>query len=309
MRPIFLYIRQFYTAAFKWHYFLLIVILLGIILYLNYEHLLELKYIAAKVGYWERFWGYYLLYFIPFSIAFLLQLLFFKNCTYYKKCWFWIICLMAPAFFSFRINFNFHKEWILQLLNTDNRQFWLYCINWIIRIIVLLIPVLIIWYIKDKNYQPFYGMRRLLNLQPYLIMLLIMVPLVIVAGTQEDFLHMYPKAKILTGLPFPATTKHYLLYEICYGADFISIEFFFRGFLILSLVKICGLHAIIPVASFYCMIHLGKPLGEAISSFFGGVLLGIISYYTRSIWGGCMVHIGIAWLMEIAGWAGNLLHQ
>ena len=75
-------------------------------------------------------------------------------------------------------------------------------------------------------------------------------------------------------------------------------EFFFRGFLILSLFRICGAKCIIPAACFYCAIHLGKPAGEAISSFWGGLVLGIISYNTKSIWGGLIVHLGMAWFME-----------
>ena len=140
-------------------------------------------------------------------------------------------------------------------------------------------------------------------------MLLIMVPVIALASTQNDFLRYYPKAKILANIPmFSWKDKwRYLVFELCYGFDFISIEFFFRGFLILALLRICGPHCIIPVACFYCMIHLGKPMGEAISSFFGGTLLGIIAYNTGSIWGGLIVHLGIAWMMEIGGWMGFLL--
>lgn len=101
----------------------------------------------------------------------------------------------------------------------------------------------------------------------------------------------------------------YLAFELSYGFDFVSIEFFFRGFLILGLLQICGKHCIIPVACFYCSIHFGKPMGEAISSFFGGILLGIVSYNTRSIWGGLLVHLGIAWLMEIGGFLGNFISK
>lgn len=50
----------------------------------------------------------------------------------------------------------------------------------------------------------------------------------------------------------------------------------------------------------YCSIHFGRPLGEAISSLFGGYLLGVLALSTRSIWGGLLIHIGIAWGMEIA---------
>jgi len=45
-------------------------------------------------------------------------------------------------------------------------------------------------------------------------------------------------------------------------------------------------------------------MGECISSFFGGSLLGIISFHSNSIKGGLLVHMGIAWLMEISGALG-----
>ena len=47
-------------------------------------------------------------------------------------------------------------------------------------------------------------------------------------------------------------------------------------------------------------------MAEAISSFWGGLLLGIIAFNTGSIWGGLIVHLGIAWLMEAVGWLGGL---
>jgi len=46
-------------------------------------------------------------------------------------------------------------------------------------------------------------------------------------------------------------------------------------------------------------LHFGKPIGEAISSIFGGYVLGVIALNTKSIVGGSIVHIGVAWLMEL----------
>jgi hypothetical protein len=60
------------------------------------------------------------------------------------------------------------------------------------------------------------------------------------------------------------------------------------------------------MALFYCTIHFGKPLGECISSYFGGLILGAITLQTRAIWGGLIVHLGIAWLMELFGYLGHL---
>ena len=151
-------------------------------------------------------------------------------------------------------------------------------------------------------------MKPLKQVKPYLIMLLIMLPLIIIACTQKDFLTTYPKVQFLESLDISSKKWHYIIYELCYGFDFLSIELFFRGFLILSLFKICGPQCIIPVACFYCTIHFGKPAGEAISSFWGALLLGIISYNTLSIWGGLIIHLGIAWLMELISWISNHLY-
>jgi hypothetical protein len=60
------------------------------------------------------------------------------------------------------------------------------------------------------------------------------------------------------------------------------------------------------MAAFYCTIHFGKPLGECITSFFGGLALGVLAYRTRSILGGLIIHLGLAWMMELGGWLGNL---
>lgn len=307
MTPIFKYIREFYQKEFNPYYFLLILVLLGGLIYLNYWHFLERRYAGGGKTRLNNFVGYYLLYFIPFATAFVLQLFFYKDCSYYHNHWFWIILLLAPALFSFRVNFHFHEDIIKKFWSDDLQLFWLRCLGWLVRVFVLLIPVFIIWLIKDKNNQPFYGTVALDNVKPYLLMLAFMLPLLAIAATQKDFLSMYPKAKVLHNLDISHKSWRYIIYELCYGFDFISIEFFFRGFLILALAKICGTHCIIPVACFYCTIHFGKPMGEAISSFWGGILLGIISYNTGSIWGGLIVHLGIVWLMETASWLGLLI--
>lgn len=301
---------MFYKEEFKFLYMLIIMTMLAILIYCNYWYGLEKHYVSGGKSWLSQFTGYYLLYCIPFATAFFLQLLFFKDCRFYRNSWFWLILLIAPAIFSFRVNFDFHIDWVRSKFTGYDQDFYLHSINWVVRVFVVLVPVYIIWLLKDKSNQPFYGTRQLDYIRPYIIMLLIMVPLIAISSTQKDFLQVYPKAKLLNHIPVSGWTDNwrYWVFELSYGFDFVSIEFFFRGFLILALFKICGQHCIIPVACFYCCIHFGKPMGEAISSFFGGMLLGIVTYNTRSIWGGLAVHLGIAWMMEIGGFLGNYFH-
>ena len=134
-----------------------------------------------------------------------------------------------------------------------------------------------------------------------------LIPVIALASTQPDFLRFYPKVKnlaFLNGYTSPVWPWK-LGYELSYGLDFLTIELFFRGLLIVGLLRYAGPRAILPMAAFYCTIHFGKPLGECISSFFGGLVLGVLAYRTRSILGGLIVHLGLAWMMEIGGWLGQ----
>ncbi|OBX20138.1 hypothetical protein BAA08_14935 [Bizionia sp. APA-3] len=52
------------------------------------------------------------------------------------------------------------------------------------------------------------------------------------------------------------------------------------------------------MVALYVFFHVGKPTGEIIGSIFGGYLLGIISLHSKSIIGGIIIHIGVAFLMD-----------
>lgn len=149
--------------------------------------------------------------------------------------------------------------------------------------------------------------RRNANLSPYFLLLLALLPLIALAATQHDFQLVYPKLKNLAFLDNVThrTWPWKLLYEFSYGLDFLGIELFFRGLLVIALVRFVGTDAILPMAAFYCTIHFGKPMGECISSFFGGLILGILAARTRTILGGLIVHLGLAWCMELAGWISH----
>jgi hypothetical protein len=143
---------------------------------------------------------------------------------------------------------------------------------------------------------------------PYFGLLALLVPLIALASTQHDFLQVYPKVQILgflNGYAQPSWPWR-LLYELSYGLDFLGIELFFRGLLVIGVLRYAGTDAILPMAAFYCTIHFGKPMGECITSFFGGLVLGVLAARTRTILGGLIVHLGLAWLMELGGWLGHL---
>lgn len=184
--------------------------------------------------------------------------------------------------------------------------YWNSIIYYSFKLIVVAIALWLVWK-YEKEPANFYGLTiKDFNTKPYLLMLLFMIPLIALASTQHDFLQQYPRFQSIAFLKESNTGWYKILYELSYGTDFLTIELFFRGFLVLGFIKYAGKDAIIPMALFYCTIHFGKPLGECISSFFGGLILGAVIYNNRSIFGGLMVHLGIAWLMELGGYLGGL---
>jgi hypothetical protein len=233
-----------------------------------------------------------------FAIAFWLPWLFQGAPLAAKR--FRLLCLIAPAIFSLKLALPFPGT--LSPLPSEN-EYWQRVLYYPYKLAIVGGLLLLLWRRFDAG-SPFYGTGvPRTPLRPYLMMLLFMVPLVALASTQADFLALYPKWWHYSGIR-QSSAAGKLLYELSYGSDFITIELFFRGFLVLAFAR-WGSKAILPMAVFYCTIHFGKPLGECISSFFGGIVLGVVSHRTRSIRGGLMVHLGIAWLMELGGWIGH----
>jgi membrane protease YdiL (CAAX protease family) len=79
----------------------------------------------------------------------------------------------------------------------------------------------------------------------------------------------------------------------------MAVEIFFRGFLVLAVGRFLGKDAILPMAATYAALHFGKPLGETISSIFGGYILGVVCFRSATIYGGIFLHAGIALMMEL----------
>jgi hypothetical protein len=268
-------------------------------IYINYHF--KLEKIIVRLPFWQKYGAWFLIFFIAFTFPYLLSFLFRKKIKKDPK--FFLLLFIAPALFAWKlsatIQFNFYAD-------EAKNKYWNHIAYWPIKLLIIAGCLWIIWKLFEKT-QPFYGFN-LKNFKqgPYLIMLLIMAPLVAAASTQKDFLSMYPKLKNVQFFLYGENKGWYkLLYELSYGSDFLSIELFFRGFLILAFVKWAGKEAILPMALFYCTIHFGKPLGECISSYFGGIILGVVTYNTQTIFGGLMVHLGIAWMMELGGYLGN----
>ncbi len=175
-----------------------------------------------------------------------------------------------------------------------------------ISLFTIIIPCFIV-YIFVKKFKPeLYGLRLSgANIKPYLWLIALMVPVVVVASLFDgDLLAYYPTYNATSASTFPYSNWiKIIIYEFFYGFDFISVELLFRGFMVVALSKFVGKHAILPMVCCYVFLHFGKPMMETIGSIFGGFALGILAYKSRNIYGGLIVHLGVAWTMEFVAFA------
>jgi len=280
------------------------------LIFLNYRFGIEPRVLYNISNRFYRFSGFYLVYLAAFAIPYLfLVMVKGRQVSDWKFMLFMV--LICPAVFALKVTLSGLPQFIQLHIPGIWGRFVSVVLNLPSRLILLIIPLFFIWWIGNYP-KPYLGVSfGNFDWKPYLLMLLVMLPLITWASTQADFLHTYPKLRQVNFLS-GHTKNHWfyiLLFEVSYGLDFFTIELFFRGFLVLAFVRFAGQDAILPAAVFYCSIHFGKPLAECISSFFGGLLLGIIVYQTRSIAGGLIVHLGIAWMMEAGGYLGNLVRQ
>jgi hypothetical protein len=310
LKQIFGYIKTFYKEEFKWSYGVFILVFAALLLYLNFFYT-DTKTLHATLRWQNSSVLYYFsLYAGVFGLSALAQRLFYKqpDRAFLKDYRFWLIAAFGILVWSCRNSLIYYYTIYIgndlpQLTVSDQTLFR--CLFALLKFSLGFIPLFLFWWFRDRKAQPLYGMYKgSLNLRPYLIMLALMVPVIAIASQDAGFLRKYPRSQLIRAIELfnPDHAGYILSYETLYILDFYVIELFFRGFMILAFVKIAGPKVILPTAVFYCALHFGKPFGEALSSLFGGTLLGIITYYSRSIWGGIIVHMGIALVMEVCAY-------
>jgi membrane protease YdiL (CAAX protease family) len=132
------------------------------------------------------------------------------------------------------------------------------------------------------------------HLPTYGILFAIVLPLVVVASQTQGFRDTYPFYRMAN-----RSTFDFVAWEVLYALQFLSLEFFFRGFLLHGLRRALGANSIFVMVVPYCMIHFGKPWPETLGAIVAGVALGTIAMRTRSIWGGVLIHVGVALTMDL----------
>lgn len=304
LRKIVSYLSVYIRTQVSPVYLSIVVLLTGVLTFLFYSDKSLVQSIGGGANDAFRIVNNTVLYFGALAGGFALYIPFAKDKSPFLKLNFWITVFALAGIYALSVYFYWHKEWIRDVIGGKEQIFWMRISREIGSVFLIGIPVLLWWLLIDKRKIPFYGFAKS-NVKPYLILLLCFVPVIYFATFSPSFLKQYPQVKAalrVAGVE-DGIALHVVIFELFYLLGFFITELFFRGFLLSVLFRKVGYAAVIPVAMFYVTIHFGKPLGETIGSFFGAIILGVIVIETKSIWGGVIVHAGIALVMEVVAGA------
>lgn len=302
MKYIIGYLREYFKSENKIGYWIFIFFFLLFSLIFNYYFDFENTYLDSYFG---TIWHYIfssLLYFFAWSITTLAYIYWHKKNNLLTQPKFWLLALFANVILGCACAFHLYIEPIAINVPTELQFFARKCSINFARAVIYFVPAAIYWYVSERKSRPLYGFdNRIFSAKPYWLMVAIMLPLIIAASFLPDFQAAYPRYRDASAATYWGYPEWLIqaFFELFYGFNFIFLEFFFRGFFVMALARYMGNGAIIPMVTVYCYLHFGKPLGEAIGSIFGGFVLGVIALRSGSIWGGIIVHLGVAYLMEI----------
>lgn len=327
MKKIALWIRDHVREDFNLVFYLFVAVFLICSFYVNFFHgeshpgfTWEDRHLNARVRDPLTMIRFLAFYCLPYYSTFIIYTLIYRKTSLLRSPNFWFRSLFILSVLSVNSGFFYHRAYIREQVAPEVAHYLDYVAANAGSTIFFFVPILLFKLLVDNprkfDTAGLYGLtRKRFTPGPYLLILAIMLPLVYGASTsffnhifgsdsQRTFLATYPTYKAHIGVaegylgvqPWVTQT----LYEAFYLFDFIFVELLFRGFMVIGMAAVIGRGAIMPMVTTYAFLHFGKPLGEAVGSIFGGYILGIIAYYGRNIWGGAMVHGGVALMMELS---------
>lgn len=303
MRDLLRQLREHLREDFEPRSYVAVASLIGLALAAAYALDLEARYLDPYYQDPRQIPLYVAFYGVPWALSVALHAGFHGRAAALRDPKLWGLGLGALALYAVYANFHYYTGWIEAHVDPRGRLFVFHCAANLARAGLGFLGVGLFWWIAGRGCPPAFGLRGgEFRARPFLLLLLAIAPLIAWASQQADFLATYPRhepgaERALWGL---SRAQVYAIFELCYGADFVFTELFFRGLLIFGFVRWLGPGVVLPMTTWYALIHVSKPPGEAIASVFGGWALGVLALRTRSIRGGVLLHLGVAYMMELA---------
>ena len=183
--------------------------------------------------------------------------------------------------------------------------------SFMFRSVFIVLMLCVFRKLTDGHFGLFGLKRSSKYLRVYALIYVLLLPMFLLVSFTPQFLDFYPKMHISYYDGAMGWERWQLigLFETFYANDYFGVEGMFRGALVIGLARWLGCRAVLPMALTYMCIHRGKPDLELCSSVIGGYILGVLAWRTRHLWGGIIIHLGIAMFFEVVGITRLLLQM
>ncbi len=311
VKSLFNEVWKFVKSDFHLSSYIYIALLVALGVFLNYKFNIYLQYIKPSYYDGSSIWVFPLFYISIYMLAAVPVLLLRKENQILKQWSFYLKAIFIIVVYGLSIGYYGYSNWQFDSLIREEIIFIYRLISQLKGLVLYLIPLFLMKWVVDKNTVGLYGLTlKAKYINGYLFLFLLLLPALIFMSFTPDFQLAYPQFKpwnyeAIFGL---STWQYTSIFELSYATDFVMTELLFRGALVIGMVSILGKNAVLPMVVMYVSIHFGKPMGETISSLFGGYILGALAFQTRHIWGGVIVHVFIGLTMEIMGFIQYYSH-
>lgn len=244
MKQIWNYLNKYIQEHFHLGLYLSVALFLTLCTYFNFAYDFEDSIVDS---YQKTLWHwFYMTLFMgfPFLAICVLLYVFDANRTWLRSKEFWLLFLFGFVLLGFSRTLYFHYSLIDHLDVIDYR--FARKVMWRGKtFFTIFIPLMLFYYgyenKKDES-QSWYGLTlRQIDFKPYGVLLLLVVVGIGLASFMSDLTNYYPRYIPSGGDKFAA--QHdlagwipMLIYEGVYGANFLNVELFFRGFLVIGFV-------------------------------------------------------------------------
>lgn len=307
MNQLLTYLKEYLKDHFHLKFYLSVIVFLSICTIFNYIYDFEDSFIDSYTQTPTKFFLMTVHMAFPFIVICGLLYAFNLNREWVSSKEFWLKFVLAFVIIGFDRSMYLHYDY----LRSFPKEVYLFAFKvaaWGKSWVGSIIPILLFYYFYERNKDPqkeWYGLTlKNFSFKPYAILILIVFFGIGIASFMSELNTYYPRYKFAGGVAFAQFHQleewvSVLIYEFVYGSYYISVELFFRGFLVIAFARVLGGHAVMAMVGSYVFLHFGKPMAETISSAFGGYLIGILAFYTNRIWGGVVLHVALAWFMEL----------
>ena len=177
-----------------------------------------------------------------------------------------------------------------------NRRMYWGLFRWVVYVVpaVLVARYVLRTRLRDLGLKAGPELRRHAPL--YFGLYLLLLPFVVAASFNGEFQDTYPFYEPPPGIGY---WPRFYIWQAVYAGQFLALEFFFRGVLVHGLARRFGAMAVFIALIPYVMIHLTKPLAEALGSIVAGTVLGFLSLRTGSVYLGAALHFAVALTIDL----------